>query len=560
MKHLPPLVNGHRRRLLGRLLAIAFTQAGLTALTAGLVRAVFDRLGGSDAGIFTAAALLVLIGLGGAWLRARERLEAERLGQDYTHQLRLQLYRHLERLSPRQLQQRGKGGLLLRFVGDLSALRLWLSLGVARLLVAGVVSGGTLAALAWLDPWLAAVCALILGGSAALAWRLGRQLEQASRQARRLRARLANNVHEKTSAMAVVKAFGQLRRERRRMERQSLALRQAMLARARAVGQLRAVSEGSGALAVAALLLVGAWEVGRQASSPGTVAAALAVIGLLTPYLRDLGRVHEYWLNANVAREKLDQFLQLPVIAPGPRQPLPPGPGTLVLEQVGVAGSLAPCSGRIEGGASVALVAPNGAGKSTLVSLIARLLPPDQGRIRLDGVDLNRIKTADLRRAVGIVSADLPLLRGSIRRNLCYRWPRAPEAEIARVKRLCRLDELLAELPQGEATRVREGGGNLSLGQRQRLMLARALLGSPRLLLLDEVDANLDPVAAALVDHLLRQYEGTIVLVTHRLQRLRQVDQIWYLEDGRLLETGPPSHLLWGDTHTRRLFRSAQAV
>ncbi len=560
MSGLPPLIERRRRGLLARLLTIAFTQAALAALTAWLTRLIFDRLGRTDDDVLTAAALLAVIAVGSAWLRARERLEAERLGQDYVHDLRLRLYRHLGRLSPRQLQRRGKGGILLRFVGDLSALRQWLSLGIARLTVAGVVTSVALATLAWLDPWIGGACALILGGSAALAYWMGGRLEDASRQARKQRARLANNVSEQTAALAVVKAFGQLRRERRRLERQSLALQRAMLARARAIGRLRAVSEGSSALAVAAVLLVGTWEVGRQATSPGTVAAALAVIGLLTPYLRDLGRVHEYWLNARVAREKIEQFLALPVVIPKHRQPLPPGPGTLVLENVAVEGSLAPCNARIDGGATVALVGPNGAGKSTLLSVIARLLPPDQGRILLDGADLNRIKTVDLRRAVGIVSADLPLLRGSVRRNLRYRWPRAPEEEVAKVIRLCQLEEVLAELPQGEDTRLTEGGGNLSLGQRQRLMLARALLGTPRLLLLDEVDANLDPVAGALIDRLLQDYPGTILIVTHRLQRLDHVDQIWYLEDGRLLESGPPQRLLWGNGHTRRLFQSSRAI
>ncbi len=114
---------------------------------------------------------------------------------------------------------------------------------------------------------------------------------------------------------------------------------------------------------------------------------------------------------------------------------------------------------------------------------------------------------------------------------------------------------MLAELPGGEDFRLTEGGTNLSLGQRQRLMLARALLGEPRLLLLDEVDANLDPEAAALIDRLLQSYRGTILIVTHRLQRLRHVDQVWYLEDGRLCEQGDPRTLLQGDSRTRCLFQ-----
>ena len=552
---LPRLLTPPRRRLLWRLLAIAVLQALATAATALLVQAVFDRLHHPDEITLRLGAALVATALTGAWLRQQERVEAERLGQHYVHELRLQLYRHLSRLSPRLLQQRGRGGTLLRFVGDLTALRQWVSLGLARLTVAGVVTTTALATLGWLDPVLAGLCAAVLGVSGLLAYRYGAALDQATRQARRHRARLANNLAEKTTAIAVVQAFGQLRRERRRLERQSQELQQAMLARARAIGRLRAVAEGSGALAAAAVLLAGVWRVGQGQADPGTVVAAMTVTGLLTAYLRDLGRVHEYWLGARVAGDKIAAFLNLPVALQHRHLPLPDGPGTLVLDGVAVEGSLGPVDATVPGGTRVALVGPNGAGKSTLLGVITRLLPPDQGQVLLDGTDLFQIKTAALRRAVGIVSPDLPLLRGSVRRNLCYRWPRAPETEIARVKRLCQLQAVLAELPGGEDFRLTEGGTNLSLGQRQRLMLARALLGEPRLLLLDEVDANLDPEAAALIDRLLQSYRGTILIVTHRLQRLRHVDQVWYLEDGRLCEQGDPRTLLQGDSRTRCLFQ-----
>ena len=560
MSPLPRLLTPPRRRLFLRLLMIAILQALTAAATTLLIQAVFDRLQRLDTATLQLGVALIGTALIGGWLRLRERVEAERLGQDYVHQLRLHLYRHLGRLSPRLLQRRGRGGMLLRFVGDLTALRQWLSLGLARLTVAGVVACGALATLAWLDPLLVAIGTAFLAASTLLAYSLGTAMENASRQARRQRARLANNLAEKSATMAVVQAFGQLRRERRRVERQSLELQQAMLTRAWAVGRLRAVAEGSGALASAAILLAGVWRVSEGESTAGTVAAAMTVTGLLSAYLRDLGRVHEYWLGARVAREKIEEFLRLPVVVRRGRLSLAAGPGELTLEGIAVDGCLQPIRAHIHGGAKIALVGPNGAGKSTLLSVIARLLPPDEGRILLDGIDLLQVKTADLRRAVGIVSPDLPLLRGSVRRNLRYRWPGAPETEVARVKRLCRLPEILTDLPGGEDFRLSEGGANLSLGQRQRLTLARALLGQPRLLLLDEVDANLDPEASALIDQLLITHPGTVLIVTHRRQRLRHVDQIWYLEEGELRERGTPASLLAGDTQTQRLFQHSHSL
>jgi ABC-type multidrug transport system fused ATPase/permease subunit len=151
---------------------------------------------------------------------------------------------------------------------------------------------------------------------------------------------------------------------------------------------------------------------------------------------------------------------------------------------------------------------------------------------------------------------DLPLLRGTVEKNLRYRWPDAPAQEIARVRALCGVDEVLAELPDGEKTRVAEGGVGLSAGQRQRIALARALLGNPPLLLLDEIDANLDPKAIAVVDRVLAGYRGTILLVTHRLDHLSSADVIWYMESGRVVESGSPAKLLSGNGPTARMFRT----
>jgi ABC-type bacteriocin/lantibiotic exporter with double-glycine peptidase domain len=151
---------------------------------------------------------------------------------------------------------------------------------------------------------------------------------------------------------------------------------------------------------------------------------------------------------------------------------------------------------------------------------------------------------------------DLPLLRGTVDKNLRYRWPDAPIEEIARVRHLCEVDQVLAELPEAEKTRVSEGGIGLSAGQRQRIALARAILGNPPLLLLDEVDANLDAQATAVVDRVLAEHKGTVLLITHRAERLATADAIWYLEGGRLLEAGPPEALLQGNGPTAKLFQS----
>jgi ATP-binding cassette subfamily B protein len=140
--------------------------------------------------------------------------------------------------------------------------------------------------------------------------------------------------------------------------------------------------------------------------------------------------------------------------------------------------------------------------------------------------------------------------------NLRYRWPDAPEEELCRVAVLLGLDELFAGLPEGKQSRIAERGAGLSAGQRQHLLLARALLGEPAVLLLDEADTNLDSEAIAVVDRVLAERRCTVLVATHHHRRVRGADQVWYLDGGRLVEAGSPATLLRAGGPTAQLFSS----
>ncbi len=231
--------------------------------------------------------------------------------------------------------------------------------------------------------------------------------------------------------------------------------------------------------------------------------------------------------------------------------------GLLSFKNVSFNHALKRFSYTFETGKITAVVGPNGAGKSTLLALATRLVDPDEGCILIDGMDIKQATLTSIRDRVGLVSPDLPLLRGTIEKNLRYRWRRAPGTEIMRIKTLCQIDEMLAELSDGEKTRIQEGGKNLSFGQQQRISLARTLLGNPKILLLDEADANLDPKSSKILDAIIKQFSGTVIMVTHRLDRLYSADRIIYLENGVLLEQGTPQHLLNRESLTRKLFQQS---
>ncbi|MCX7042508.1 MAG: ABC transporter ATP-binding protein [Gammaproteobacteria bacterium] len=548
--HLPSALSGRRRWIFAGLAANGLLQAAMAFLMAGLVRHVFDGYLMATQplaaeGLWSSAFALVLVALVTAWLRLRETVDAERLGQDYVLEIRRLLMMHLTQLSVRAQGQKAGGSTFLRFVGDLTALRQWLSQGMAKLSVAGVMVPGILLILASMSPLLAGVVATVLVLAVLVARMIGNSLEDAVRTSRRRRSQLAANINEKIARMPVVQVSGRGRRERNRLFGQSERLVEAMVARARVVGTLRGLAQLTAALASASALVVGVIEVQSGQISAGSVVAAMSVVGLMVAPIRDLGRVSEYWHAANVAREKLQSTLDHgPLVRNHPdARPLTPGAGRVEFEHVAIPGVLADVSMVAEAGARVLLSGDNGSGKSALLSLLARMDDPSAGRILIDGQDTGFATLGSLRRAIGVVSPELPLLRGTLRWNLAYRNPEAAEGALQAVMQQCGVDRLLADLPEGLDTRISESSEGLSTGQRRRVMLARALLGSPRILVLDEADANVDADTLAIFERVLQQFRGTVFMVTQRAELQRHSTAVWRFAHGRVSAEATPPQL-----------------
>jgi ABC-type multidrug transport system fused ATPase/permease subunit len=553
MSQLPAILSAARRVLFLRLIVNGTLQAITIIGSMLLVRYAFNVLLNPEFDdpevhmydlsqvweiIFFALGLMGCTGLA-AWLRFVERVDAERLGQAYIHQVRLTVFDRMSSFSPRALSNRSTGSSMLRFVSDLSAIRRWVSLGLARIVVSLIVTAISIAVLAFLDPYLALSAIAIL--SLGLAWnlRMGPYIHHVIVEARRRRGYLAGNINEKIRSYIVIQAFNQRRRERRRFKKQSQRLSDAMIERAGASAGMRIVNDGATALSMAAILSLGALEVFRGQTSAGNVVAAMAVVGFLSTAFRDLGRVHEYLQAYRVSKEKILEFMETRQLR-GRSSKLPSlyvKNGTIELRRVRIRGVLRNLTGTIPGGSRLAIIGDNGAGKSTLLQVIARLVDPDRGKVLIDGQDIRRCNLTSVRDAIGIVSPDLPLLKGSVRYNLRYRNPEASPDELKRVTQLCEIDDLLAQLPGGENFHVKEGGANLSLGQRHKLALARALLGQPSILIVDEIDANLDQQAVKVFEKVVREFAGTVLMVSRSEQRLALVDNYWYLIEGQLHQT-----------------------
>ncbi len=549
---MPRLWSGDRRLQFLRLTGYGLAQAVATVLAALLVRAGFDRIA-DPAGVPGSLTVLVgglaLAAVTVAALRFLETVESERLGQGYVHELRSRLFAHLLNLGPEARLPCGRGALLVRFAGDLTALRQWLARGLARLLVSGLAAAGAILALLVVEPALGLVLLLAVAVAAAPGLLLGHALRGSARRLRRERGRLASLLADRLGAMTTVLAFGRAERERRTFVRISGRLMERAIARARVAGALRALGDGGAVAGMAIVLGIGAWQIRAGFTSPGGVVAALLIVGIFTPRLKELGRVWEYWNNAAVAREKIEGLFACSAPARRQTRRLPDGPGRITLERLRYGRRIRRISATLEPGSRVALLGANGAGKTTLLLLVGGILAPDRGHVRLDGVEITRLRPSARRRALAFAGSGFPLLRASLRANLLYGSGPIAEEELAEVLERTGLAALVARLPRGLDTPLAEEGRNLSAGERMRIMLARAWLAKPRLLLLDEPETALDAEAVAVLEALFASFAGSILFSTHNPRLARLADTAWLLESGRLAAIDSPAALLESRHH-----------
>lgn len=499
-------------------------------------------------------ALLVLVVVLFGVLRAVEFSVTERAGYRAVQELRMRMYSHLQGMVPRELQHRSRGALLLRFTGDLSMLRTWISRGLLGGLVSCIVLVGAVAALAVLNLAMTAAVVIVVAVGALLSLASGERVRRATRTMRRRRSLLISNVDEQLHALAVVQAFGRADGEYCRLSRQNDSLTRALFQVARLRGYLRGVSSATGLLAAVAVLAVGIVELAAGRATMGIVVATLTIARQLHGPVRTLGLAHDYWQRQRVSREKIDDFLRsssTPFKGAGLER-MRVRRGRIQLEGLSVEGSLRLVTAEVVPGQLVGITGPQGAGKSTLLAAVARLAGPTAGAVRIDGHSVADSTSSSVAAAVGVAGPDLPLMRGTVRRNLTYRDPEASDDEVRRIVDVTGLDATLADLPDGITTWLHEGGRNISAGQRQHIALARALLGNPPVLLLDEPTSQLDNDARSAIHDVLVRHSGTVLMVSHDPRELALADRVWTMHGGQITED------VSGEEYRDRLWRTAQ--
>jgi ABC-type multidrug transport system fused ATPase/permease subunit len=545
MSRLPPIAGDGRIRGIALVALLALGQAAATGIAAFATRDVFLAFrDGADTLPLRALLLIALAGLAIAGLRVAERVVAERVGQAYAAALRLKLFTHLTRMPARAVSDRRNGALAMRLVGDLAAVRGWVSLGIARLISAAIVLPVAGGVLFLLNPDLGLAATVPIVAGLVLMALAGPQLGPAHRRLRARRARLAADMSERIPHAPELRLMGRMEMERRHLLRRTGQLVDSALTRARGAALLHAVPDAVSGIAAASVFLVA-----LRSGAPGAEAAgALAALGLMLQPMRDLAGVwdrHRAWI---AARDKCDDLLATPVLKRSRQrkaEPLPDAPPAVTFAAVS-AGRLQDIDITAPAGCKVAIIGANGAGKSTLLGLAAGLEQPSAGQVVLGEKVPASLTAGERRRLITMVGTRSPILAGSLRRALTMGGGgRTDDAEIIATAGMFGLAHVLERLG-GLDGRLAEGGRNLSAGEARRVLLARTALCRPQLMLLDEPDDALDADGPILVERLLRRSDATALIVTHNLDLARRMDRVWYVEDGRVVEAGPPDDLFNG--------------
>ncbi|HUE75292.1 MAG TPA: ABC transporter ATP-binding protein [Chloroflexota bacterium] len=475
------------------------------------------------------------------------------IGQRVLHRLRRDLFEHYQRLSLKFYSKQESGVLISRLTNDINVINEMLSAGIVNMLSDLLILVGIVAILLYMSVPLALLTFTVLPVMVIITLVFTSRAKIVYLATRETIGKVAADLQENISGVRVIQSFSREPTSQRRFDERNQANRVANI-RAVALSSIFLPSvELISTVALAIVIWFGGQAVLADEVTLGVLVAFIAYVNRFFQPIRELSQVYNT-LQATMAgsRRVFELIDTEPDIADRPGAiELPPIRGRVEFRDVYFRylpdePVLHDVSFVAEPGQTIALVGPTGAGKSSIINLITRFYDVDSGMVMIDGHDVRDVTLPSLRSKLGIVLQDPFLFVGTIAENIRYGRLDASDAEVEAAARLLDAHDFISELPQGYRTPVAERGVNLSIGQRQLISFARAVLANPRILILDEATSSVDTRTERQIQTALeRLLKGrTSFVIAHRLSTIRNADLILVVANGGIVERGTHQELL----------------
>jgi ABC-type multidrug transport system fused ATPase/permease subunit len=474
-------------------------------------------------------------------------------GERMLADLRNLLFRHLQRLSLGFYERNRAGVIISRLTNDVEALDQLVTDGVTSLVQNSLTLVGTAVILFFLD-WRLALATLIVMPlmAVATAW-FRKRSGRAYRRVRESLGAVTGTLAEDIAGMRVLQSFTREPAARENFRQVSDKYRASNMDTVVLSGIYFPVVDFLSSAATAIVLGYGGYLAFNGDISIGVLVAFLGYLANFFDPVQQLSQLYNTFLSAVAALDKITDLLdeEPEVLDSAAAVDLEQAAGHVAFDNVRFAYGRGPevlhgLDLDVPAGTTVALVGHTGAGKSTIAKLLARFYDPTEGRITIDGVDLRDIAQSSLRRQLGIVPQEGFLFAGSVADNIAFARPGVDRQEVIAAARTVGADEFIERLENGYETQLGERGSRLSLGQRQLIAFARALLADPRILILDEATSSVDIGTERKIERALRRllHGRTAFIIAHRLSTIRDADLIVVLEHGKVVEQGTHDELI----------------
>jgi ABC-type multidrug transport system fused ATPase/permease subunit len=475
------------------------------------------------------------------------------VGQRILYLVSSDMFQHLQQLSLSFYDRTQIGRVMSRLQSDIDVMESMLSAGLLSMLSSVFSLFGIIAAMLLMDVPLALLSFTVLPIMFVIAAFWQRFAQRSFRRTRAAISMVNARLQENISGMRVIQSMAREDRVRSEFDELNGYNRDTNLEASHISALVLPLVEVVAALAIALVVFFGGLMVAHKQLEIGVLVAFTLYINRFFDPIRDLSQQYTQLQRSGVAAERIFQILDVPVEVKDKSnaKTLPPIKGDVEFRDV----TFSYLSGlpvlqdlnlHIRPGQTAAFVGATGAGKTTISALLTRFYDVQEGAVLIDGYDVRDVTQQSLRSQIGVVPQDPFLFTGTIRDNIRYGRLSATDAEIEETAKVVGAHEAILHLPEGYDTVISERGRNLSVGQRQLLSFARALLADPRILILDEATASIDTVTEAIVQQGLRRLlEGrTAVVIAHRLSTIKNADLIVALEHGRIIEQGTHDELL----------------